>query len=547
MPEVNEGIVDRNAGRVRRSGSFLGFLALLLPGLVVAQCTVTINAGNTTPCLGDTLSLTTTSNTIHGPLVFNWTVTAGSGVLASSSNANTLFSPGSAGSVTVQVVATDTNGVTCTDTQVFNVTDASVAALTSTNVPPATQFGGLTTFSNCSQINSFNFIFQQQGTVFPGSGVTIDWGDGTADFTATGPWGTQNHTYVGAGLYLLTYTINDGGCTDTQQYNVFIGVNPGAQFGRPDNAPVCDEDSVYFLITPDATNVPGTTYTIYYGDGQSDVFQHPPPAQIGYAYGASSCNGAPYTVNCGGSSFPVAPAAGTFTACLCIENPCGGFPPTAPNIIVHQEAQASFPFPASACVNQTVTLNSSSVGGVNGAPCGTPYLTWSTQGPGTPSVISGTTGPFGTPQLQWQFPTPGIYDVELLAYGTAGVCEPDSITHPICIEPALVPQFNHSNPGTCVPQSISLTNTTNLTNNCSVTWQWLVTSSNLSCGSLGTTTWAVGNASSLSPTLSVTQPGTYTIVLRATNSCGAVDSAPYVFTVAAPPQVTINAALTTCE
>lgn len=513
----------------------------------MGQCTVTINSANNAPCLGDTLQFTTTSTTSNGPLVFAWSVTAGAGVFSATTTSTVLFSPGTAGTVTVQVVATDTNGITCTDTQNLTVTNASIAGLTSTNVPPAIQFGGLTTFTNCSPINSFNFIFQEQGSILPGAAITIDWGDLTADFTATGSWGTQAHLYNGAGLYLLTYTVDDGVCSDTEFYNVFIGVNPGAQFGRPDNAPVCDDDSVYFLITPDATNVPGTTYTIYYGDGQSDVFQHPPPAQVGYAYGSSSCNGAPYTVTCGGSSFPVAPAAGTFTACLCIENPCGGFPPTAPNIIVHQEAVASFPAPTSACVGQTVTLNSTSVGGINGAPCGTPYLTWSAQGPGAPTLISGTLGPYGTPQIQWQFPVPGTYDVQLLAYGTAGVCEPDSITHPICIEPPLVPTFNHSNPGLCVPQIVSLTNTTNLTDNCSVTWNWVVTSSALTCGSTGTTTWSVGNANSLSPTLSVTQPGTYTVTLQATNSCGTANSVPYVFTVADEPIVSFTGVPTICE
>ncbi|MBK9275243.1 MAG: PKD domain-containing protein [Flavobacteriales bacterium] len=520
---------------------------LLLVGAareVMAQCTVTINNPVASPCLGDTLALSATANGQNGPFIFAWTVTAGSGVFSSTNTSNTLFSPSTSGTVTVQVTVTDTNGTVCaTDLHSWSVTNASVASLTCTNAPSVT-FDGLTTFRNCTPQNQFLFNFQENGSILGNAQVTIDWGDASPVFTSTGAWPPQGHLYSPPGLYTITYTVDDGVCEDTQFYNVFLGVNPGAQFGRPNNAPVCDGATVDFLITPDATNVPGTTYTVYYGDGSSAVFTHPPPATVSHTYTASSCTGGSYTVTCGGSQFPVVPAANTFTACLCVENPCGGFPPTAPNIIVHEAANAGFNAPTTACTTAGVAFSSTSTGGVIGAPCGTPYHTWSISGPGAYNLQAGSLGPFGSTGLTVQFPVPGVYTVSLTAEGE--ICPADTYDQQICIEPPLVPTFDTTQVGLCDPVTVALQNTTDLTDNCSVQWDWVVSGSGF-CGAAAAWQWTNGNATSASPSIQFTAPGTYTIRLRALNSCGWQQSAPVSVTVFDDPQIQMGAALSLCE
>ncbi len=44
---------------------------------------------------------------------------------------------------------------------------------------------------------------------------------------AAGGWSTT-HTYA-QGLHTLTYTITSGSCTDTEQFQVFLGTNPGGR------------------------------------------------------------------------------------------------------------------------------------------------------------------------------------------------------------------------------------------------------------------------------------------------------------------------------
>lgn len=522
-------------------------LAALLVGVgggVVGQCNVTINNPVVTPCLGDTLALTASANGQNGPFLFSWSIVSGAGTYSSTSSPSTLFSPSTAGTVTVQVSVTDTNGVVCaTDQHTWTVTNASVASLTCTNSPSVT-FDGLTTFRNCTPVNQFLFNFQENGSILGNAQVTIDWGDGSPPFTANGAWPPQGHLYSPPGLYTITYTVDDGVCEDTQFYNVFLGVNPGAQFGRPNNAPVCDGATVDFLITPDLTNVPGTTYTVYYGDGSSAVFTHPPPATVSHTYTSSSCTGGPYTVTCGGSQFPVVPASNTFTACLCVENPCGGFPPTAPNIIVHEAANAGFNAPTTACTTNGVPFTSTSTGGVIGAPCGTPYHTWSINGPGAYNLQAGNLGPFGSTGLTVQFPVPGVYTVSLTAEGE--ICPADTYDQQICIEPPLVPTFDTTQVGLCNPVTLNLQNTTDLTDNCSVQWDWVVSGSGF-CGATAAWQWTNGGATSASPTIQFTAPGTYTVRLRAFNSCGWQQSAPVTVTVFDDPVIQLGGALSLCE
>ncbi|HQW87416.1 MAG TPA: hypothetical protein PLH93_09535, partial [Flavobacteriales bacterium] len=203
-------------------------LAALLVGVgggVVGQCNVTINNPVVTPCLGDTLALTASANGQNGPFLFSWSIVSGAGTYSSTSSPSTLFSPSTAGTVTVQVSVTDTNGVVCaTDQHTWTVTNASVASLTCTNSPSVT-FDGLTTFRNCTPVNQFLFNFQENGSILGNAQVTIDWGDGSPPFTANGAWPPQGHLYSPPGLYTITYTVDDGVCEDTQFYNVFLGVN----------------------------------------------------------------------------------------------------------------------------------------------------------------------------------------------------------------------------------------------------------------------------------------------------------------------------------
>lgn len=88
----------------------------------------------------------------------------------------------------------------------------------------------------------------------------------------------------------MTYSVTYGnGCVRTQQYQIFLGTNPGGGISTDPNTNICTGGTLPFYINSVAGNSPGTTYIINFGDGNSITLNHPPPASVNHTYLTSTC------------------------------------------------------------------------------------------------------------------------------------------------------------------------------------------------------------------------------------------------------------------
>ncbi len=513
-------------------------LAALLVGAgggVVGQCNVTITPSNTSPCLGDTIGLSALVVGLNSPFTYTWSVAGGSGTFSATNTSSPQFSPSSAGAMTITVLVTDTTGATCSDTQLLNVTNASIASLTAITGNGVTfvNFFGVPTFSYCTG-SSWAFDFMQMGSTLPGATYSITWGDGTGTGVLPMPWNTLSHTYSGFGTYVLTYTVFDAnGCSDTEVYNIYIGQFPVATFAPVASySGICAGDQLSFTLTPGPNNSPGTTYTIDWGDGVVQSFPHPPQSAHDHVYANTSC-GQPNN---------------SFLITVTVTNPCNTYTTTSGPYPVSEAPMADFDIiPSPACVGATVQLIGQSEGqnayqlpGTQTVVCDPAAQLW---------MVSPMTGVSlsqfpGNPNATVVFSQPGIYDVTLNVNNPA--CGTDDLVQQICIEPPLVPTFDTTQVGLCNPVTLNLQNTTDLTDNCSVQWDWVVSGSGF-CGATAAWQWTNGGATSASPSIQFTAPGTYAVRLRAFNSCGWQQSAPVTVTVFDDPVVQLGGALSLCE
>lgn len=505
-------------------------LALLAFGFACGEvwaqpCSVSITPANPAAiCQGASVQLNSSVSNGQGPYQYSWAPAAG---LSSTTIANPVASP--TATTTYTLTVTDANNCTATAQVTINVNAAPPAALTSTGPEQVSTFNGLTTFSLCDPSGSFPFSFTDQ--TVGGTTRTINWGDGSPNASPAPGW-SLSHTYT-QGLWTMTYTVNyANGCTRTQQYQVFLGTNPGGGISTDPNTNICTGATLPFYINSVAANSPGTTYIINFGDGNSITLNHPPPAVVNHTYTTSTC-GLP------GGQLNV-----TFTA----QNPCDQTQGQIGPIRVSETpvAQMTVSPNDTACVNTTVTFTDQSVGlqapGCNQAPRNTwtitPAAGW-TIASGTLGNVNGNpTNPAlwtdGSASLGVQFNVAGTYTIDLL---TGNACGTNTLSRTICIEQPPVPSFTLPTPG-CAPYQPVNTNTSTFGQNCLLTHLWTVNGVASPCGGPAWS-FASGSATSQQPQFLFSEPGTYTVQYRAINSCN-VPPVQQVITVNAPPQVSLN-------
>lgn len=500
-------------------------------GVQVAQAQCTADAGNavTNACEGTTVTLGgSPAATGDGPFTYSWSPATG---LSATNVANpTLTVPGS--NTTYTLTITDDEGCQATSTVNVTVQAAPAAALTSTGPAQVSTFGGLTTFSICDPGPSWNFTFADASTNVPGATRTINWGDGSPVESPAFGW-ALDHTY-GPGLRTLTYTVSyPNGCTRTQQYQVFLGTNPGGGISTDPNTNICTGGSLPFFINSVSGNSPGTTYIIDFGDGNSITLAHPPPAVVNHTYDISSCG----------------VAGGQYTVSFTAQNPCDQTQGQIGPIRVSETPQAQFTVsPAdTACINTTVTLTDLSLG-LQAPQCQPPRRVWAIAPATGWTIASGTLGNTngqptntnlwtnGSASLGVQFNTPGTYT---LSVTTGNVCGISTLEQTICVEAPPVPAFTLDPAVGCAPLLSSTDNQSTDDNTCDVQFQWSASGTGNACSTGAAWTFAGGtNANSFEPQFQFTQPGNYTVQLQAINSCGTFTVTRPV-TVNAPPQVSL--------
>ncbi|MEZ4738660.1 MAG: hypothetical protein R2818_04715 [Flavobacteriales bacterium] len=486
-------------------------LAVALLGLqsnARAQCTANAGPPSYTICGGGPQQFNGTASGGTAPYSYNWSPVTG---LSDPNIANPICTATVSTNYTLTV--TDGAGLVCTDMVMVNVDPTPSAALTTTGPEQITTFGGLTTFSICDPANTWQFSFADQSAAYPGSVRTLNWGDGSGPVSPAQGW-ALDHTY-NQGLYTLSYTITyPNGCSATQQYNVFLGTNPGGGISTDPNTNICTGGTLPFYINSVAANSPGTTYIIDFGDGQTMNLTHPPPASVNHTYNTSTC-GMP---------------GGQLTVGFIAQNPCDQTQGQIGPIRVSETPQAAMTVSPNdtTCVGSTLTFTDQSTG-LTAPGCATPPRNiwsitpaagWTVTGgalgndngnPGNPGLWTD-----GATALNVQFTAPGSYTI---TDRTGNSCGTSSISRTVCVEAPPVPAFTLSPSSGCAPFAPVNVNTTTSANSCLVTYEWTVSSVASSCGAAPAWNFSSGTSTSLQPQFLFTQPGTYTVQFRAINSC----------------------------
>jgi large repetitive protein len=475
-------------------------------------------------CSGSAVAFDSTVTSGTAPYTYSWTFSDG-GTSTSPDPSHTFNSLGcGTETFTANLTVTDAHGCTGFQTRSVVIKRKPHVALEDQDV--------FYPFSNCENNPSaanpnftltVNNISQNNPCV---TSYSINWGDGTtltnlqpSDFPLT-------HTYTRLGAFPLTLTASaQNGCNNSQTYTVANQSNPAGSLGTLGaTTGLCAPAVVPFTIGNWELNSPGTQYVLDYGDGTTETFDHPLlSSTINHTYSTTSC------------------PQSSFTAILTVINSCDSTPYSAGNIQVRIKPDAAFTAPDSGCAGTSICFNNTTIVGSSGANCSalTVYQ-WNFGDPTSSTNIVNVNGT-DTPNACHTFSTPGTYTVTLT---TTNPCGSDTFTKTICIESALTAAaFTLNNTAGCGSVTAQATNTTVTTGMCNVTYNWSVTYSASNCGSSPGSNYNYftnsTTATSANPSFNFPNPGTYTVRLTATNSCGS-QSATQNVVVSAPPVVSIN-------
>ena len=531
-------------------------LAFSSNGTPILEVSATISGG-TTFCQNSSSVVTFTGSGGVAPYTFNYTINGGAVLNVSSTETSSTVSlpvnSSATGTFTYSLVSVTDSSVPAvtqnvTGNTVFFINPQANATISSS--ADSGIFGGFQVFKICNnQPSQFEF-FNASTTNSTNVNYTINWGDGTPNFTGA-TWSSLNHTYQ-VGIWDLVYTITaQNGCNVTKTYKVFVGNNPAVGLENPGNTDICISSPLTFPITGTDNNPPGTIYIVSFNDGSPNVtFNHPPPASVTHTFMATSCG----TSSLSGTTT----YQNSFFASIQASNPCDQSSASVVPIRVSTPPISNFTTPANAvCLGNQVCLTSTTLAGqtATSTGCVTAKMVWSIF-PSTGFALgSGSLGSdlgntnfnawiTGSEVICLTFTIPGTYTITLK---TGNKCGIDIKTKTICVQPQLVPAYTLNTVSGCSPLAVTTTNTTNLTNLCDTpTYNWIVTSSG-NCGTAPGFVYTNGtSATSATPSFSFTEAGTYTISLKTTNSCGSVTSTVQTVTVKKPPIVSIASIANAC-
>ncbi|MDD4990777.1 MAG: PKD domain-containing protein [Paludibacter sp.] len=409
-------------------------------------------------------------------------------------------------------------------------------------------FNGIPVFKTCAN-SVYTFTFSNGSTSqSKNANYIIKWGDNTPDMNVAS-WTSKTHTY-GLGRWDLTYTIiGKNGCIVTKQYIVFVGSNPNFTLDNTINTDICGTSIFSIPINGTSNNPPGTLYTVTFNDGSTpQVFSQPPPAQITHVFNKSSCG---TTSVVGGQTY-----ANAFAANILVSNPCGKSSANVAPIYVSMPPKADYSVSRTVncagtplCFTNTSTDAVDLINNAGVVTCSTSVrVVWSITPSNGVTLSSGTLGSDNgsTDNSLWTvgsngicpvFSIPGTYTIKMKVGNRCGFAEKDTV---ICIEPTLNPLFTLSSNSGCAPFSVTTTNNTDISKSCSTpSYQWSVVYTASNCGTSSSYAITSGSASSANPSFVFNNPGTYTLKLSTTNSCG-TQSASQVINVTKPPTVTID-------
>ena len=421
---------------------------------------------------------------------------------------------------------------------------------------------GVTTFSYCDgAAKSMTLINPVAGTY---TKYTIDWGDGTANYTSNSRWTNVSHSY-NPGTYVLTYTVEGTGyCSPsvTRKYNVFSGNgNPAGGFVTPGSTNICVGSSLSFPIYGVEGNPPGTTYTVTFNDGSpvQTFTQANVPKTIPHTFNKNSCG---ITSSGDGKTFP-----NSFSANLEIKNPCGTSTSFVVPIRVSEIPTPDFIVATPVvCTNAPATIIDDSKGAAytESTGCLSPDIVWKISPMAGVVVTTAELGSDGGDPTDYtkftsgahtiypKFTIPGTYSITII---TGGKCGTNSATKTICVEPPPVISIGGSaTPPViegCAPLDVNLHNTTPLpTTVCEtpkITWSVNYTAANCGTSSnYSVTSGSLVNSNDVS--IQFKNPGKYEVSLLVSNICSPVPTpVKQIIIVKQPPIVSVNAVADRCD
>ncbi|MCB9189479.1 MAG: PKD domain-containing protein [Flavobacteriales bacterium] len=489
------------------------------------QITVTVAASPTAsftyvqsdPCANFPVSFTNTS--VGTGLSYSWNFNNPSSGSDNTSNiANPIHEFISEGNgsqnFNVQLVVTDNNGCQDNVNQVISVDQTPGPVL----IDPFNEM------KNCDGSN-FAITLFNNSVSSSNSNYQIVWGDGSGDFnSATFPPGGVNHTYTANDIFNALFIVTgSNGCIDTSINTIANITNPAIGAANPGGTNGCGPLNLCFPLNNFSSNHPTTYYVVDYGDSSPlDTLPHPPPASICHTYTQSSCG-------LGGNSY-------TFR--IKAINLCDSSEATISPIRVFIPPIPGFdPTPIPVCTGSPVNMNHTTIPGYNSSCSQSTLVTWDF-GDGN------TLTQFSVDPTTHSYTAPGTYDI-ILSAGNA--CASADSVRTICVEDPPVPQFTITPDTACGPFIGVVTDLSDLSNTCEVTYNWQVIFNGSAClPSAGTFNFVNGTtASDQEPEIEFVDFGEYTVRLTLTNSCGSFIYDQFVL-VKGPPQAVINPITAIC-
>ncbi len=295
----------------------------------------------------------------------------------------------------------------------------------------------------------------------------VDWGNGT-DTTFASPNFVNPPTtsYDAFGYFDITLTLEGvNGCTNTWVEEVFVGSNPTIGTANPGNTVgLCSPADLVFPITEFVNNVPGTTYTVDFGDGVSASYSHPPPESVEHTY---------YDDSCGETTPEGTPNSLRFK--VTAENECGTSISTIDPIRLHGSPEAHLSGPEEVCEGVYDYFVAGTGLIVTEDDCVESDVYWSIetlQGSGTAAASPGV-GSWS----EVYYADPGLY--EITVYDYHAYCTDSQDTLQVCVIPAPAAGATLSTSSGCAPLDVDFNAFTQQPALCgSYTHQWTVTGGN---------------------------------------------------------------------
>ncbi len=317
-------------------------------------------------------------------------------------------------------------------------------------------------------------------------------------------------SYTELGVYDLSFTITgSNGCTDTKIYQVLNIGNPAGGLINMGNSSGCTPISFSFPLSGFEENHHLTTYYVDFGDGQTETFNHPPPAVIDHIYNTSSC--------------PT--GSGGFIVSMTIQNLCDFTLSTTGPIRVWSAPDPDFNVPdKKGCVGVPLIFeNETSSGYGANPPCNQNVEMFWDFGDGT------TLGPdffgFPYPDAEHIYSAPGFYTVSLTSSNSCNEGVAETVDFEVCVENDDPAEFSViSDPAGCAPYVVNVKNISDENSICNVgsyTWN-VITPEDFPCDDdPESPAWEFfsGNENSVSPAFRFLKPGEYTIQMTMNNSC----------------------------